>query len=138
MSIVVPWHLRHGANRRFHMTRRLRRSPWQWWTILGFLVSSGVWAQSVGDTDASTKEGPNVGFGKERTFVLSDDFQGDISLSFRTGTQLNISLHPALDSFIHDHVSLGGMVIVGTNIGGGSQLTLGAGVRMGYEIPAET
>jgi hypothetical protein len=82
-------------------------------------------------------------FGTSGVLSISSDFQAGIKgqlFSAPSGGDPNglfsVTLAPALDYFVADHVSLGGQVVLLYARNGGAKLTaFGLGPRIGYEFP---
>jgi hypothetical protein len=77
-------------------------------------------------------------FGSAGQLVISDDLSG--SIGYRSvsgpGDAFFINLSPAADYFLKDNLSLGGFVTLNTAFRSGDDpLTVGLGVRAGYNIP---
>ena len=68
------------------------------------------------------------GFGAPGEIVIRGDFEGHL----RNGWELR--LHPAIDYFIADNVSVGGLVGLQYNSGNPSSTTIELGVRAGYNL----
>jgi hypothetical protein len=78
-------------------------------------------------------------FGSKHTLAISGDFllaAQRYSSTYFSG-ETNVTVRPALDYFLLDHLSVGGLVAFGYMGGsqlGASQLSVAIGPRVGYEI----
>jgi hypothetical protein len=114
----------------------MKRSSIAW--VFSFLtVVSAAHAEAEQPLPPSS-EGPR--FGGQQTLAISGDFllavQRYSSTSFSSET--NVTVRPALDYFVLDHLSVGGLVGFGYMGGPGpldaSRLSFAIGPRVGYEI----
>lgn len=98
----------------------------------GLILSVQANAQEIGKT---VSNGP---FGSMGQLVISDDLWGSIGYTSVSGPgdQFFIRLTPAADYFLKENLSLGGFVTLQTAFQEGDDpLTVGLGVRGGYNIP---
>jgi hypothetical protein len=110
-----------------------RNTQWQLLVLAaGLILSVKANAQEIGKEISS---GP---FGSAGQLVISDDLSGSIGYTSVSGPGDNffIRLTPAADYFLKENLSLGGFVTLQTAFQEGDDpLTVGLGVRGGYNIP---
>lgn len=110
-----------------------RNTQWQLLVLAaGLILSVKASAQEVGKT---INNGP---FGSMGQLVISDDLWGSIGYTSVSGPgdEFFINLNPAADYFLKENLSLGGFVTLQTGFRDGPDpLTVGLGVRGGYNIP---
>ena len=110
-----------------------RNMQWQLLVLAaGLILSVKANAQEIGKNVSS---GP---FGSMGQLVISDDLWGSIGYTSVSGPGDNffIRLTPAADYFLKENLSLGGFVTIQTAFQEGDDpLTVGLGVRGGYNIP---
>jgi hypothetical protein len=109
-----------------------RSMQWQGLALVAGLLSAEAHAQ---DIERSVSAG---GFGSTGQIVISQDMRGSIGYTSVSGSGDNffIVLQPAADYFFKENLSLGGSVTLATAFQRGEDpLTVGLGVRAGYNIP---
>ncbi|WP_224372777.1 hypothetical protein [Hyalangium versicolor] len=106
-----------------------RNMKWQVLALAaGLLLSVEALAQEVNVNSGS--------FGSTGQVVISDDMYGSIGYTSGAGDYFFITLNPAADYFLKENLSLGGFVTLATQFQDGDDpLTVGLGVRGGYNIP---
>jgi hypothetical protein len=108
-----------------------RNTQWQLLVLAaGLILSVKANAQEVGKNISSGS------FGSMGQLVISDDLSGSIGYTSGAGDNFFIRLTPAADYFLKENLSLGGFVTLETAFQDGDDpLTVGLGVRGGYNIP---
>ncbi len=110
-----------------------RNMQWQVLALVaGLILSVEAGAQEV------EKHASGGNFGSTGQVVISNDLTG--SIGYRSisgpGDAFFINLNPAADYFLKENLSLGGFVTLATSFQSGPDpLTVGLGVRAGYNIP---
>ncbi len=109
----------------------MRNTQWQTLGLVaGLILSVEAAAQEI---DRPVSSG---GFGTVGQVVISDDLSGSIGYTSGAGDAFFIRLNPAADYFFKENLSLGGYVTLATAFQDGEDpLTVGLGVRAGYNIP---
>jgi hypothetical protein len=108
-----------------------RNTQWQLLVLAaGLILSVEANAQEIG------KDISSGSFGSMGQLVISDDLSGSIGYTSGPGDNFFINLTPAADYFLKENLSLGGFVTLQTAFQEGDDpLTVGLGVRGGYNIP---
>jgi hypothetical protein len=93
--------------------------------FLGLNLAVAVGVLTLGPSVARAQGG---GFGAPGEIVIRGDFEGHL----RNGWELR--LHPAIDYFIANNVSIGGVIGLQYNSGTPSRTTVDLGLRAGYNL----
>jgi hypothetical protein len=107
--------------------------------LVGALLATTSPARAQGD--ATTPFAPMAqatgGFGAPTQWVLTMSTtpgSGFVFVRKVSGGSSEIALHPALDYFIADHISVGGVVGIGYVSGDAGRTTIDLGARIGYDL----
>lgn len=111
--------------------------------IIGIAHAEGVATSEATATPSVTEKtmskGPGEVFGGKGQIAISSDAAlvvSSASTSGVTGSTTTIQLHPALDYFVVQNISVGGFLGVDYSKTGDSHATrLGIGPRVGYNLP---
>lgn len=108
-----------------------RNMQWQVLALVAGLVLSAK--ASAQDIERHVSGGA---FGSAGQLVIADDLRGSIGYRSGQGNAVFFSLTPAADYFLKENLSLGGFITLDTAFESGPDpLTVGLGVRAGYNIP---
>jgi len=104
--------------------------------VISLVVSSTLALGIIAATSsAQAQEAPAEQFGAKGVLAISSDVGLTLQHEFEGRDTTVFSLHPAVDYFLIDHLSLGGYVDFTHAGGGGSSTTnIGIGPRVGYDI----
>lgn len=107
-----------------------------WWQVLALVAGLVLSVEASAQTAERHVSGGD--FGSTGQIVISNDLSGSIGYTSVNGPDDSffINLQPAADTFLKDNISLGGFVKLSVSFQSGENpLTVGLGVRAGYNIP---